>query len=68
MLGWVGTVTSIIGSFLVAFQIVLVGYCFFLVGSVSWCIVGARKRDGALFTLNAVFMVANLTGLYNAIA
>lgn len=66
MLGWLGTVTSIVGSFLVAFQIVLVGYCFFIVGSVSWCIVAIRNKDRALLTLNAVFLIANFVGVYNA--
>ena len=64
---WLGTITSIIGAFLVASQIVLFGYCAFIIGSVSWLIVGIVKKDRPLIILNGTFFLANLLGLYNVI-
>jgi hypothetical protein len=66
-ISWVGTIASIIGSFVVAMQIFLIGYCFFAVGSISWLIVGISRRDVSLVTLNGVFFLANIVGLYNAV-
>ena len=62
---WLGTVASIIGSFTVAFQFFLLGYSLFLIGSISWLIVGVSKRDKPLVVLNSAFMVANMIGFYN---
>lgn len=67
-LSWIGTFASIVGSFVVASQIFLLGYCFFAVGSVSWLIVGWLRRDASLMVLNGTFMLANFWGLYVAIA
>jgi hypothetical protein len=66
-LSWLGTSTSILGSFLVANQFYLLGFSFFIVGSLSWLIVALSKNDRPLFVMNATFFVANLMGLYNAI-
>ena len=66
-LSWVGTASSIAGSFIVAMQFFLPGYCFFLLGSVSWCIVAAKRADRALLTLNGTFVLANLLGVYNVL-
>lgn len=66
MIAWLGTVASIIGSFAVSLHYFTLGYCFFLVGGVSWLYVGWIKKDKALMTLNGVFFIANLIGLYNA--
>jgi hypothetical protein len=66
-ISWLGTITSIIGAFLVASQIVLFGYCAFIIGSVSWLFVGFKRRDNSLIVLNGVFFLANLLGLYNVI-
>lgn len=65
MIGWIGTIASIVGSFLVAFQIAVFGYILFLVGSISWLWVGYVKKERSLITLNLFFLVANLVGLYN---
>jgi hypothetical protein len=67
MLKWIGTVASVIGSFTLALQFALVGYCLFLVGSVSWLIVGIKNRDKALITLNLFFFVANIIGFYKVL-
>lgn len=66
MIGWIGTVASIVGSFLVAFQVFVFGYLFFLVGSISWLWVGYIKKERSLITLNIFFLSANLVGLYNS--
>ncbi len=65
-ISWVGTLSSVAGSFTVAMKFFLAGYIFFLVGSVSWLIVGIVRRDTALITLNGAFLLANLIGVYNA--
>ena len=64
MIAWLGTVSSVIGAFLVAFGIMSIGYVFFAVGALSWLIVAVLRRDMALFSLNAIFFCANIIGLY----
>lgn len=66
-LSWIGTAASIAGSYIVAMQIFLLGYCFFIVGSVSWLLVGAVRKDRALIVLNAAFLFANILGVYNVV-
>jgi uncharacterized membrane protein len=39
-ISWVGTLSSIIGAFIVASQLFFLGYCFFIIGSLSWLVVG----------------------------
>jgi len=68
LISWVGTATSIVGSFAIAFGLVQLGYSLFIVGSASWLYVGFANRDRALITLNGVFFIANLIGLYRAFA
>ena len=65
-ISWIGTVTSIIGAYLVALQVILIGYIAFSIGSLTWLFVGFHRRDSALIVMNATFFVANLIGLYNA--
>jgi len=67
MIKWFGTIASIIGAFLVASQVILFGYTAFIMGSISWLIIGIRTKDNAMITLNGVFFLANILGLYNAI-
>ena len=64
---WIGTLASIVGSFVVASKIFVLGYCLFMLGSVSWLWVGIRSRDTALCVLNGTFLCANILGLYNAL-
>jgi hypothetical protein len=66
IISWLGTITSIIGAFMVASQIIFFGYCAFIIGSVSWLIIGIINKDKPLIVLNGTFFVANLIGLYNA--
>lgn len=67
LVSWIGTAASILGSFAMAFQFFLFGYCAFLVGSVSWLILGFSKRDNPLIVLNGAFLTANMIGLYNVL-
>jgi len=66
-LKWLGTVSSIIGSFVVAFGYMLPGYSLFMLGSISWLVVARIFRDKPLATLNAFFFMANIVGFYRAI-
>lgn len=65
-ISWVGTLSSIIGAFIVASQLFFLGYCFFIIGSLSWLIVGFSRKDKSLITLNGTFFLANILGLYNS--
>jgi NADH:ubiquinone oxidoreductase subunit 5 (subunit L)/multisubunit Na+/H+ antiporter MnhA subunit len=65
-ISWIGTLTSIIGAFVVASKLFLLGYCFFIIGSLSWLLVGFYRKDKSLITLNGTFFLANILGLYNA--
>ena len=62
-LSWLGTVSSICGSFLVAFGIMNFGYIAFLLGSLTWLIVAVMRKDRALLVLNSTFFVANIIGI-----
>lgn len=64
---WLGTFTSIIGSFVVALQFFLPGYILFLIGSISWLVVAKITKDRALALLNFTFMCANILGLAKAV-
>lgn len=67
MLGWIGTITSVIGSFAVATGIMLWGYVLFLIGSASWLWVAVKTKNWSLLTLNLFFLCANVIGLWRAI-
>lgn len=66
LISWIGTLASIIGSFLVALHAFQIGYVCFIIGSASWLFVGVTRRDSALITMNLIFFLANIVGLYNA--
>ena len=65
-ISWIGTLSSIIGAFIVASQLFFLGYCFFIIGSLSWLLVGYYRKDKSLMVLNGTFFLANILGLYNA--
>lgn len=67
LLAWIGTIASILGSFLVALAQFKIGYIAFLIGSTAWLIVAVMRRDFALLVLNATFFIANIVGIYNFI-
>jgi len=64
MLAWFGTITSILGSFLVAFGVLGFGYVCFTLGSISWLIVAYTRKDYSLGVLNGTFFLANVIGLF----
>ena len=65
-ISWVGTLSSIIGAFIVASQLFFLGYCFFIIGSLSWLVVGYYRKDKSLIVLNGTFFLANILGLFNS--
>ena len=65
-ISWIGTLSSIIGAFIVASQLFFLGYCFFIIGSLSWLVVGYYRKDKSLMVLNGTFFLANILGLYNS--
>ena len=65
-IAWTGTAASVIGSFLVAFGLYLIGYAAFFVGASCWLIVALFRRDRALALLNGTFWIANVIGLWRA--
>ena len=66
-ISWLGTVASIIGAFVVASKLFFIGYCFFMIGSVSWLIVGIVRKDKSLIVLNGTFFIANILGFFNSL-
>ena len=64
---WIGTFSSIIGAFIVAFGFMLAGYSFFLVGSVSWLYVGFKQQNKPLMVLNFTFFLANIVGFARSV-
>jgi nicotinamide riboside transporter PnuC len=65
MMKWIGTIASIIGSFLVAMTFAGIGYIFFLIGSGAWLYVAIKSKDYPLLILNLTFFVANIIGIWN---
>lgn len=65
IISWLGTITGIAGAFMVASQLLLIGYCVMAVSSVSWVFFGAREKNTALIVQSAAFLAANVLGLYN---
>lgn len=64
MISLISTVFGIIGAFLLANKIFLVGYIFFLVG--SFCaVVVTYKTDRILCYQFLFYTVCNVLGLYN---
>lgn len=67
MISWIGTVASVMGSFVVALQIYVLGYALFMMGSISWLLVGINRKDKALIILNGFFLCANIIGLWKVL-
>lgn len=64
-ISWAGTINSIIGAFLVANGIFLIGYVIFASGAVLWLIVAKMQKNEAMFFLELVFLIANINGIIN---
>lgn len=58
-LKWFGSVATIVGVALTAFDITPANKVVGMIGSVGWCWAGWRMKEPALYLLNAGFM-----GLY----
>ena len=67
-LSWLGTALSIVGSFAVAGPLFLAGYIAFLAGGGALLTVFVKNRDWSMIVLQCFFVVANVIGLYNAVA
>jgi len=66
-LSWLGTGSSILGSFAVAGHFFLVGYIAFLLGAGALLTVFVKNKEWPMIVLQCFFMMANLIGLYNAL-
>ena len=64
-ISWFGTVTSILGAFLVANGVFLHGFSVFAVGAICWLIVAKLQHNAAMFFLELVFLTANINGIIN---
>lgn len=45
----------------------LYGYIFFILGGIGWGYIGYISKDNALCTMQGIFLMANVMGLYHAI-
>ena len=63
IISWLGTIASVIGAFLVANGIFLIGYCIFASGAILWLIVAKMQKNEAMFFLELVFLIANINGI-----
>lgn len=66
-LKWFGTGTSILGAFILAYNLeyAIIGYVLFTIGSGAWFAVGLITKDKAMVALNTAFLVADFLGLWN---
>lgn len=64
--GWIGTITGIIGSLLLAFNFEYskYGYFFFTISAICWVKQGIKNSDNSLILLNTVFIGINALGIY----
>lgn len=61
----IGTYAGIIGAFLVAIKFGQFGYPFFFVSSICLLISAIQLRQANYIKLQAVFLSANIIGLFN---
>ena len=66
IISWIGTISSILGAYLMALGYVQYGYIAFSIGSISCLYVAGNKKDMPLIVLNGAFFLANIIGLYRA--
>ncbi len=64
-LGWFGSIAGILGAAIVASNISISGWGWvvFLISSISWLIVGFKRKDWALFYINLAFTATNTLGI-----
>lgn len=61
----IGTLTGIIGAFLVALKFAGIGYPFFFISSFCLMISAFRQKQKNYIALQTVFFLANVIGLIN---
>jgi hypothetical protein len=62
---WLGTISGIAGSLLVALNISISGYGFilFTISSISWGVAAWIMKENSLLILQGVFFVVNIIGI-----
>ncbi|WGK63483.1 hypothetical protein QAO71_17080 (plasmid) [Halopseudomonas sp. SMJS2] len=62
---WVGTVLGISGALLIASNVKLSawGWWLFLISSLSWCLYATLQSAWGLLTLNSFFVLSNALGI-----
>jgi hypothetical protein len=61
---WFGTVSSILGAWLLPLGFVGFAYICFTLGSGTWLVIGIADKNRPLIVLNLAFFGANCLGLY----
>jgi hypothetical protein len=61
----IGTISGIMGAFLVAFKLGNYGYPFFLISSICLLISAIRFNQKNFIALQGVFLSANIVGFFN---
>jgi hypothetical protein len=61
--GWFGTITSLIGSFIMAFGLILPAFIMYLVGTILWLYVAIKTHQKSLIVLNFGFLIADIIGI-----
>lgn len=62
----IATLTSIIGSILIATNINLnkIGFIFFLIGTIFWVVYGIKSKNKQIIIMNSVYFIINIVGLF----
>lgn len=66
LLSWIGTALQVVGVFLMAGRLAepAVAYAVMLVGSMSWSVAAAARRELAMMVLNVTFVASNIVGIW----
>jgi hypothetical protein len=62
---FLGVVSGIVGSFLVARGVLDIGFCLFLVSSVCLLTSAYKQKNGNLMALQGTFLFSNVLGVSN---
>lgn len=62
---FLGVLTGISGSFLVARGVLAIGFCLFLVSSICLLTSAVKQKNWNLTTLQGTFLVSNVLGVSN---
>ncbi len=65
-LKWVGTITGVVGAFILALNIPFSGWgwTLFLISSVTWTFAGAVMKDVSLVVLQFAFVLVDVIGIW----